>query len=515
MIYAYYVVMGGLTVDISHFHENLSRATITTNGVLFLADHGYFIPIPKESIQDKSKADVLAKGLVIVQVLWVVGQTIERKAAGYPITLLEVHTTVHIVCALILYALWFRKPQDVHDPTLISAEKFQDALAFMVLCSDFKSHLEYTQTFEEAYYGNDAVIFRDLEKGPCITPHWWWYGNIDQNPMPDDPGTLYGPPGHAWSRRVELSADQQQSGQIVTHYKSTGQDSQGTTRDYTAFNILGVITLAGDPSPDAVLTIYSGQALASGLGPGFLRKDRRSNCKDRRSNCKDFGAYPSATDYGVKVTVSQKQLTKLNMAGVFMKSNISSGSIHNRPVFPSKLSIRGYHDRLLCFREANTKRTLVNYINDKGHGYKLSLVPAMALLPTAYSGVHLGALSVMFPTPIERLLWIIACYILIGYTAALTVTSFYRRAAEFLLDYTKDDNFFSSVVKMMKWSVDLIVYADGSVTKLGIVLNNLSVLVAAAARVYIVVESFISLRHVPIGVYQTPDSNFMDYIPHL
>ena len=134
MIYAYYVVMGGLIVDISHHHEKLSRATITRNGDLFLANHGHFLEIPKESIQDKSKADVLAKGLVIVQVLWVVGQTIERKAAGYPITILEVHTIVHIVCALILYALWFRKPQDVHDPNLISAEKFQDALAFMVLC---------------------------------------------------------------------------------------------------------------------------------------------------------------------------------------------------------------------------------------------------------------------------------------------------------------------------------------------------------------------------------------------
>jgi hypothetical protein len=29
------------------------------------------------------------------------------------------------------------------------------------------------------------------------------------------------------------------------------------------------------------------------------------------------------------------------------------------------------------------------------------------------------------------------------------------------------------------------------------------------------VESFISLRHVPIGVYQTPPTNFMGYIPHL
>jgi hypothetical protein len=36
-----------------------------------------------------------------------------------------------------------------------------------------------------------------------------------------------------------------------------------------------------------------------------------------------------------------------------------------------------------------------------------------------------------------------------------------------------------------------------------------------AARLFIVVESFISLRHVPIGVYQTPNTNVMSYIPHL
>jgi hypothetical protein len=35
------------------------------------------------------------------------------------------------------------------------------------------------------------------------------------------------------------------------------------------------------------------------------------------------------------------------------------------------------------------------------------------------------------------------------------------------------------------------------------------------ARLFIVIESFISLRHVPVGVYLTPDKNFMSYIPHL
>jgi hypothetical protein len=42
-----------------------------------------------------------------------------------------------------------------------------------------------------------------------------------------------------------------------------------------------------------------------------------------------------------------------------------------------------------------------------------------------------------------------------------------------------------------------------------------AVLLYVAARLFIVVESFISLRHVPIGVYRTPNTNFMSYIPHL
>jgi hypothetical protein len=35
------------------------------------------------------------------------------------------------------------------------------------------------------------------------------------------------------------------------------------------------------------------------------------------------------------------------------------------------------------------------------------------------------------------------------------------------------------------------------------------------ARAYIVIESFISLRRVPVGVYQTPQGNIMGYVPHL
>lgn len=90
--------MGGFAANIEHLHDRITRrVTVTTGGVLFLARHGYFCHIKKHEINDKSKADVLAKGLVCIQVLWIAGQVVERTAAGFPITLLEVHTLVHVV----------------------------------------------------------------------------------------------------------------------------------------------------------------------------------------------------------------------------------------------------------------------------------------------------------------------------------------------------------------------------------------------------------------------------------
>ncbi|KAH9209043.1 hypothetical protein DL95DRAFT_310758, partial [Leptodontidium sp. 2 PMI_412] len=119
MTYAMFAVMGGFMVDIEHLHNRLKRATLTTNGLLLLAQHGHFFYVEAEAIADKSKANILAKGLVCVQVLWVAGQTIERKAVGLPISILEFHTLVHVVCALVMYVLWFQKPYDIQYPTLV------------------------------------------------------------------------------------------------------------------------------------------------------------------------------------------------------------------------------------------------------------------------------------------------------------------------------------------------------------------------------------------------------------
>jgi hypothetical protein len=105
MVYGHDAAMGGFAADVEHIHNVAKRATITTAGLLFLACRGKFCRVNRSHIQDKNKADILAKGLVCVPVLWVAGQAIERKLARCPMTLLEIHTLVHVACALVTYGL--------------------------------------------------------------------------------------------------------------------------------------------------------------------------------------------------------------------------------------------------------------------------------------------------------------------------------------------------------------------------------------------------------------------------
>ena len=76
--------------------------------VIWLAERGHWIPISKKKIDDKSKADYFQKLLVMTQVLWMIMQCIMRKIHHLTLSLLEVHTMVHVVCAVFLYMCWFR-----------------------------------------------------------------------------------------------------------------------------------------------------------------------------------------------------------------------------------------------------------------------------------------------------------------------------------------------------------------------------------------------------------------------
>ncbi len=72
------------------------RVTITAKGMALLARCGRLPDIPEGEIADKSKANALAKFLVVLQASWMLLQVSGRLIAGLPVTLLEVNTVAHV-----------------------------------------------------------------------------------------------------------------------------------------------------------------------------------------------------------------------------------------------------------------------------------------------------------------------------------------------------------------------------------------------------------------------------------
>ena len=100
--------MGGIALDMSKLMDGHCPQRVLPDAIRFLAREGVFIDIPSAMISDKSKTNLLGKGLVCMQVIWFVIQCVARKTARYPLVLLEIHTMVHVVCALLMYVLWWK-----------------------------------------------------------------------------------------------------------------------------------------------------------------------------------------------------------------------------------------------------------------------------------------------------------------------------------------------------------------------------------------------------------------------
>jgi hypothetical protein len=116
-----------------------NRLTLTDSGVLFLATYcPEALPdLSCEQINDQSKANGLTKSLICLQALWFCVQCITRLAFQLSISLLELNTCGHSICALLLAFLWWHKPQDVEEPTVIPVrnENMEELCAFMCMDS--------------------------------------------------------------------------------------------------------------------------------------------------------------------------------------------------------------------------------------------------------------------------------------------------------------------------------------------------------------------------------------------
>lgn len=155
------MVMGGIEIVPNRKSAVSKNRTLTPAGAVLLIKLGILVPIqPIEAINDKSKADLLAKLLVCIQGIWMLAQALGRKITGLPLTLLELNTIMHVVCALLMYLLWFKKPQDVQTPLEFDADDELGSPLELVTCLT----LERTEIYDLDEPQRKFKVMQDLNE---------------------------------------------------------------------------------------------------------------------------------------------------------------------------------------------------------------------------------------------------------------------------------------------------------------------------------------------------------------
>lgn len=88
-----------------------------------------FPEISREDISDKSKGDILSKGIALVQIGWFLLQLVARSHENLAITELELTTAALAALNFAMYICWWDKPQDVRCPVVIRTKETEKLLA--------------------------------------------------------------------------------------------------------------------------------------------------------------------------------------------------------------------------------------------------------------------------------------------------------------------------------------------------------------------------------------------------
>ncbi|KAG5662727.1 hypothetical protein KAF25_005145 [Fusarium avenaceum] len=180
--YALFIVMGAVRFDVhdilsvpdlddtasKYFEDSGNRRNSVRPGpglIVWLAERGHWFKVRKQDIDDKSKADTLQKVLVLIQVSWMVIQCIARRASDLPLSLLEIHTMLHVVCAIILYACWFQKPLDVMEAIVVTTEGFKGEVATQ-LQREFYINMAYSMVLFPAKQQDSQAQPTDIHGEP-------------------------------------------------------------------------------------------------------------------------------------------------------------------------------------------------------------------------------------------------------------------------------------------------------------------------------------------------------------
>jgi hypothetical protein len=414
----FFAVMGGYRIR--EMKDWPNGCTLTPRGVYFLAKLKSLPAVDKESILDRSKADELVKGLACCQALWLVIQVIARKASGLPITLLELNTVAHVVCAILMYIVWWHKPQDVNQPEFVDVR----------------------DPGLDTLLSESSTIWGELGIPP----------SIPQDDMIGD-----------------------ESGDSHTRQKPSDQRSPDGDTDWRQAlpkNESG-IRVVGDIAEH--LIDYRHQTLVA--------------IKERIKPAGTVMLVPGQRLEGSRFTVWGWPVHLTTEEVQFIQS---ISQIRGLEFLDTPLEIRPRYYSSYISPQAPNIEVEGDVILERDSMYMWpasfgSFLPMLAILSIFYGGLHATSWNSHFPTAIEHQLWRIASCVVAGGGLVLWAMD--------------------SVFETWLWTVNL------DVEWLWTLLCAMISLIFAAARVYLVIESFISVRSLPVGAFTS--IAWVNFLPHV
>ncbi|KAL8984384.1 MAG: hypothetical protein Q9177_004714 [Variospora cf. flavescens] len=427
LAHGFYVLMGGLAISIPEdLPDSKQFVPSWSCGTWFVKQGGLHLlfnddrETVKEEILSLSKEDIESK----------IAQRI-------PISLLELNTFGHAICALLIYILWWEKPFEVDHPTTLRNQAVWEYFA-RVWTGQFKS--SSTRAWEDNL--GDMLKkdegFRGLEQAAKNK-----YTGISVYSDEDLFHDLTG----IYLTKLELSsADLAEFRKLAFHRDR--DDEQNSVR----------------------------------VGPGQVVPGTNLKLKTA-SQVKAFVEDQSAYTPPVpSLDLAKQDLTRLKMADAAYQAYIG-------------------HDNYMIEDFESSRWTFTRYCGDWPERPRGEIVTPFGFSGVAliYGGLHVLAWSAHFNSTTEQLLWRISSCVVMGGLPILFIN-------RFLMDH--------NIVYPIPFSWGISYYTGKRVTFiLCLTIQFVLFPIYVLARAYLVVECFIQLSHLPVGVYNVPE--WSTYFPHI
>ncbi|WDK14782.1 hypothetical protein CGRA01v4_06063 [Colletotrichum graminicola] len=477
MTQCFYAVMGGFVVDlpsVDNEDDAFRRVTVTPEGLRLLSFMGKLPGIHESQIQDKSKADWMAKSLVCIQAGWMVTQVIGRLIRKLPVSLLEINTCGHVACAVLLYLLWWSKPFDVMDPTVLEGGT-NNLLSLMTVCSSIDAINGVT----------DIRCFQYM-------------------------------PGQEFTG--EGSQDQRAAKILITTHLSIGSPGIREPSGFLGFDIsdirphLSPLTVEKHTQRvprsaymyhiDQSKPTVSPECLQTYFVPPYI------NLSLRHSNLYCRRIFADVQQY--QKSHKHKPVNPIRLAEAAKAADGLWAMCAARPTYtPYYFTFVPTVGVFLGETEYIVSH-IVNFpsISNLGLGqvniHRDVLRSVLALTAAAYGGLHLIGWVDHFPTQIERRMWLVASLVIACSGVALWIFFLARQAWPWF------DVFVSGAAPGARLTSAR--YQKPWMRKVKRLVLVSIIVVFVVARVFLVVEAFLSLKEAPSALYETPE--WSDFFPH-